>query len=131
MAIRIVQLGTPRGPGEGLRIGAVRYPPRGVPSGQYSKLNYYDAWLPELSPSRSLLNRFRQKGDTPGSWKAFTKSFERELAGPQPRRLLKLLAGLSHGSDFSIGCYCQAERRCHRAVIRKVLRGHGAELDEG
>ena len=128
MAIRIVRLGSPRAKNEGLRIGTVRYPPRGVPKKMHSKLDFYDVWLPELSPSVSLLQRLKRKGSTPASWKSFLASFEKELGRSQQGRIIELLAGLSRSTNFSIGCYCQAEEECHRSVLRKVLIKHGAKV---
>lgn len=128
MAIRIVQLGSPRKKNEGPRIGTVRYPPRGVPKKMHSKLDFFDVWLPELSPSVSLLQRLKRKGFTSTSWKTFLTSFEKELGRSQQDRIVELLAGLSRSSNFSIGCYCQNEKECHRSVLRKVLIKHGAKV---
>jgi uncharacterized protein YeaO (DUF488 family) len=127
MTIRIVRLGSPRGTGEGLRVGTVRRPPRGVPKADFARLDYYDAWLPELAPSAPLVAiALRAEGDR--AWAAFARRYRRELAAPVPSRLLDLLAALSHGTDLSVGCYCQDEARCHRSVLREVLRARGAKV---
>jgi uncharacterized protein YeaO (DUF488 family) len=127
MSIRIVRLGSPRLPGEGLRLGTVRRPPRGVPRADFGRLDYYDVWLPDLAPSAPLVAvALRAEGDR--AWAAFERRFRRELAAPGPSRLLDLLAALSHGTNLAIGCYCQDEARCHRAVLREVLRARGAKI---
>jgi uncharacterized protein YeaO (DUF488 family) len=129
MAIRIVRLGTPRLAGEGLRIGTVRRPPRGVRVEDYAKLDYYDVWLPALSPSAELFKAMRAgAGATDAEWKRLRARFERELAGPETDRLLALLAALSRTADFSVGCYCEDEARCHRSVLREALARRGAVL---
>src|SRR5512147_1965820 len=112
MAIRIVRLGDPRARGEGLRLGTVRHPPRGVPKPELAARDFYDVWLPELAPSAELVKGFRAAGDERG-WAAFARRYRRELAAPERRRLLDLLAALSHHADFSVGCYCADEARCH------------------
>ena len=127
MAIRIVQLGTPRQKGEGLRIGTVRRPPRGVRKEDYARRDYYDVWLPELSPSATLVDVARRQTDAAG-WKRFEQRFVRELARPESARLLDLLAALSRTADFSVGCYCDDEARCHRSILRKVLAARGADI---
>jgi len=127
MAVRIVRLGTARLRGEGLRIGTVRRPPRGVPKSQYAKQNWYDVWFPELAPSARIV-KLAQAAKTEREWAAFVKRYRAELGAPEQRRLLELLAALSHHSDFSVGCYCADESRCHRSVLRMLLREHGARL---
>ena len=122
MAIRIVRLGSPRAPGEGLRLGTVRRPPRGVRKSDYAKLNYYDLWLPDLAPSQKLVTRALK------NWDAIPKLYRREMQVPAAERLLGLLAALSHQTDFSVGCYCEDESRCHRSVLRELLSEHGARL---
>jgi uncharacterized protein YeaO (DUF488 family) len=127
MGIRIVQLGTPRSRGEGLRLGTVRRPPRGVPKSEYASRNYYDVWLPELAPSEPL----RKAGfhaETEREWQRFVKGYRAEMKHPAAARLLDLLAALSHRTDFSVGCYCEDESRCHRSVLRELLREHGAQV---
>jgi uncharacterized protein YeaO (DUF488 family) len=126
MPVRVVRLGTPRQPGEGLRIGTVRRPPRGVKKADYAKENWYDAWLPELSPSEPLV-KLAQRGD-PASWRAFDRRFTAELKRPPAARLLDLLAQLSQHASFSVGCYCEDERRCHRSILRRELKARGAAV---
>lgn len=128
MPIRVVQLGTARLEGEGLRLGTVRRPPRGVPKADYGRRNYYDVWLPDIAPSPELVDEARAAGDSDAAWWRFEKRYRSELKEPPQARLLALLAGLSHTADFSIGCYCEDERRCHRSVLARVLREHGARF---
>ena len=128
MAIRVVQLGSPRARDEGVRIGTARRPPRGVKKEDYARLDYYDVWLPQLSPSAELLHRIKSGTITPAAWKAFERRFLGELAAPDNARLLDLLAALSRSANFSIGCYCEDESRCHRSILRKVLQERGAVL---
>ena len=125
--IRVVRLGTPRGTGEGLRIGTVRFPPRGVRKDNLALENYYDVWFPNLAPSAPLLARAR-KAASDRDWNAFVRRFRAEMNAPEARRTLDLLAALSHESSFSIGCYCEDETRCHRSVLRELLAERGAEL---
>jgi uncharacterized protein YeaO (DUF488 family) len=127
MAIRILQLGTPRADGEGLRLGTVRRPPRGVPKSEFAKRDFYDVWLPMLSPSAGLVTQAQAAGDDK-AWNAFRRKFNAEMAQPEPARVLDLLAALSHQTSFSMGCYCQDERRCHRSVLRELLAQRGAEI---
>ena len=128
MAIRVVQLGSPRTRGEGLRLGTVRRPPRGVPKSEYSSRNFYDVWLPELAPSEELLKTALGGGDARG-WQLFVKRYRAEMKRPAATRLLALLSALSNGTDFSVGCYCPDESRCHRSVLRTLLLEHGARLE--
>ncbi|MFB9068403.1 DUF488 domain-containing protein [Pseudofulvimonas gallinarii] len=128
MTIRIVRLGSPRAPGEGLRIGTVRRPPRGVPKARFAKDNWYDTWLPLLAPSAELV-RQAQDATTPAAWSRFVKRYRSEMGRPEARQALDLLAALSHGSHFSVGCYCEDESRCHRSVLRALLAERGAEVD--
>jgi len=127
MSIRIVQLGTPRGPQEGLRLGTVRRPPRGVPKSQYARRDYYDVWLPNLSPSPELMKQGKASEDEK-SWARFARRFRAEMDAPDASRVLDLLAALSHRTQLSIGCYCDDERRCHRSVLRALLAERGAQL---
>ncbi len=127
MPLRIVRLGTPRHPQEGLRIGTVRRPPRGVPKAEFATRNYYDAWLPLLSPSETLVKEARG-AETEAEWKAFVKAFKAELARPEAQHTLALLAALSKTTHLSVGCYCDEEARCHRSVLRELLLEHGAKL---
>lgn len=127
MAIRIVQLGTPRAAGEGLRLGTVRRPPRGVPKAEFATRDFYDVWLPNLSPSAELVARGLAAEDA-RQWKQFTRKFEAEMRQPDASRVLDLLAAMSHQTSFSLGCYCEDEARCHRSVLRDLLAGRGAEI---
>jgi uncharacterized protein YeaO (DUF488 family) len=127
MPIAIVRLGSPRAPGEGLRLGTVRRPPRGVPKSEFARRDFYDLWLPELSPSAELVKLARSAEDE-ASWKAFARKFRSELERPEAARLLDLLAALSHQTNLSLGCYCEDESRCHRSVLRELLALRGAEI---
>ena len=129
MTIRIVRLGTPRAPCEGLRIGTVRRPPRGVKKADYASKNIYDVWFPNLSPSEPLLKEALQIKDE-GGWKKFKRRFIAEMRLPEAKRDLDLLAALSHHTNFAIGCYCEDETRCHRSILRELLEERGAELME-
>ena len=128
MAIRIVRLGTPRAPGEGLRLGTVRRPPRGVPKAQYASRDFYDVWLPELAPSEELLKAALSARERAG-WQAFVRRYQAEMKRPPAARLLGLLAAFSRNASFSVGCYCDDEARCHRSVLRELLREHGAQIE--
>lgn len=128
MAIRIVRLGTPRAAGEGLRLGTVRRPPRGVRKEDYARLDYYDLWLPDLAPSAELVKLALSPPFTPERWKTFEKSYRREMKEPSAQRFLALLAALSHQTDFSVGCYCENADRCHRSVLRDLLVEQGANI---
>lgn len=127
MSVRIVQLGTPRGIGEGLRIGTVRRPPRGVSKTEYASRNYYDVWLPNLAPSEELLKAGRSAKDE-RAWRSFIKRYRSEMNRPENSRVLDLLAALSHQANLSVGCYCSEEQRCHRSVLRQLLAERGAAL---
>jgi uncharacterized protein YeaO (DUF488 family) len=127
MAVRIVQLGSPRARGEGLRIGTVRRPPRGVPKSEYASRNYYDVWLANLAPSEQLLKAGRSAKDE-ADWRSFSKRYRSEMSRPENSRVLDLLAALSHQANFSVGCYCNDEQHCHRSVLRQLLAEHGASL---
>ncbi len=127
MAIRIVRLGSPRQRGEGLRIGTVRRPPRGVPKSRYAADDWYDAWLPELAPSAAAV-KVAQAADTAKAWTAFVKRYRAEMKAPERQRLLDLLAALSKDTSFSVGCFCAEESHCHRSVLRELLKEHGAVL---
>ena len=129
MALRIVRLGQPREPREGLRIGTVRRPPRGVPKTDYAKRDFYDTWLPDLAPSDALLKTAHAAAQSERSWQAFARKFRAELSRPEAKRLLDLLAALSHETDLSVGCYCEDEARCHRSILRELLASRGAKLD--
>ncbi len=123
MPIRIVRLGTDRAEGEGLRIGTVRRPPRGVPKAEFASRNFYDVWLPELAPSEELLKR-AQAATTDRDWSTFVRRYRAEMK--EQRHLLDLLAALSRSASFSVGCYCENEARCHRSVLRELLADRGA-----
>ena len=127
MTLRVVRLGSPRAAGEGLRLGTVRRPPRGVPKERFAADDWYDVWYPELSPTPELVTR-ALKAETAKDWAAFEKAFRREMDEPAARRTLDLLAALSHGADFSLGCYCEDESRCHRSVLRALLEERKAEI---
>jgi len=127
MAIRIVRLGTPRAPDEGLRIGTVRRPPRGVRKSEFASRNFYDVWYPNLSPSAEVV-ALALSAETDKDWRAFVKRFKSEMAAPGASKSLDLLAALSHTTNFSVGCYCENEARCHRSVLRALLEERGAEV---
>ena len=127
MAIRVVRLGGPRKPGEGLRLGTVRRPPRGVPKAEHASRDFYDVWLPDLAPSEKLVKEALHASDE-RAWRGFAKRYRAEMKRPEAARLLVLLAALSHTSSFSVGCYCAEEARCHRSVLKALLRDRGANL---
>ena len=127
MSILVVRLGSARTPNEGLRIGTVRRPPRGVPKTQFAALDYYDAWLPNLSPSQELVT-LGQRSHDERSWKAFERKFRAEMKKPEAARVLDLLAALSRQTNFSVGCYCEDENRCHRSILRELLVERGANV---
>ncbi len=127
MTVHIVRLGTPRAAREGLRIGTVRRPPRGVPAARFGPDDWYDVWYPVLAPSVPTM-KLAQAARTDREWAAFVRRFRAEMAEPAPSRTLDLLAALSHHADFSVGCYCEEEARCHRSVLRELLAARGAKL---
>ncbi len=127
MTLRIVRLGADRFPGEGLRVGTVRRPPRGVPKSEYSSKNFYDVWLPTLAPSSETV-KFAQRAKNEREWARFMRRYRTEMATPENRATLDLLTALSHQTDFSVGCYCPDESRCHRAVLRALLLERGAKV---
>jgi uncharacterized protein YeaO (DUF488 family) len=127
MAVSIVRLGSARGAREGLRIGTVRRPPRGVPKAEFASRDFYDVWFPNLAPSELLL-KHAQRAETPRQWRAFARAYRREMATVDNRRTLDLLAALSHRTDFAVGCYCEDESRCHRSLLRELLAAHGADV---
>jgi uncharacterized protein YeaO (DUF488 family) len=127
MSIRIVRLGSPRASGEGLRIGTVRRPPRGVPRSEFARRDFYDVWYPDLAPSAETV-ALGQGAGSDREWATFQRRYRREMAAPGPRRTLELLAALSHRTELSVGCYCEDERRCHRGVLRELLRELGASI---
>jgi len=125
MSIQIVRLGTPRLPNEGLRIGTVRRPPRGVPKNAFATQNWYDVWFPNLAPSLETM-KLGQSAWTPAQWSAFTRKYRAEMARPDAQHDLALLAALSQSANFSVGCYCEHEEHCHRSVLRALLTAAGA-----
>lgn len=127
MSIRIVRLGSPRLPDEGTRIGTVRRPPRGVPRSEFARQGWYDVWFPNLAPSVATM-KLGQEAETPAQWKAFTQRYRKEMAVPEARHALALLAALSQQSHFSVGCYCEDEAHCHRSVLRALLAERGARF---
>ena len=127
MAVRVVRLGTPRAKNEGLRIGTVRRPPRGVPKSEFASQDWYDVWFPNLSPSAETV-KLAQSAKTPAQWAAFARKYRAEMATPDNARTLDLLAALSHQTNFSVGCYCEDEACCHRSVLRALLAERGAKF---
>ncbi len=127
MAVRIVRLGSPRHPLEGLRIGTVRRPPRGVPKAEYASRNFYDVWLPTLAPSAELV-RQALAAESDREWDRFVRSYRKEMDAASPRAALDVLAALSHRTDFSVGCYCVEEARCHRSVLRSLFLERSAPV---
>ncbi len=130
MPILIVRLGTPRAPDEGTRLGTVRRPPRGVKREDFSRRDYYDAWVPDLAPSGPIVSWALSEPWTPERWTKYDRIYRREMAKPVPRRLIAMLAAMSVTSNFSVGCYCADETRCHRAILRDLLAGAGAAVLE-
>jgi uncharacterized protein YeaO (DUF488 family) len=128
MALRVVRLGTPRNAGEGLRLGTVRRPPRGVPKSAYAAQDYFDVWLPELAPSAQLFAWVRSKPLTAARWATFARRYRQEMRQPTAQRLIELLAALSADTNFSVGCYCEDESRCHRSILRLLIE---AAQDKG
>lgn len=127
MPVRSVRLGEPRARGEGLRLGTVRRPPRGVPKAEFASRDFYDVWVPDLAPSEPLVKRALQAKDDK-AWRRFVRQYRAEMKRPEARRLLDLLAALSRTSSFSVGCYCADESRCHRSVLKALLVEHGADV---
>ena len=127
MPVSVVRLGSPRSRGEGPRLGTVRRPPRGVPKARFASENWYDVWLPELSPTEATV-KLGQKAETDAQWQAFEKRYAVEMSAATPSRILDTLAALSRDASFSVGCYCESEARCHRSVLRRLLKERGAKL---
>ncbi|MCR3961084.1 DUF488 domain-containing protein [Aeromonas veronii] len=127
MALAIVRLGSPRLPDEGLRIGTVRRPPRGVPKSEFASQHWYDVWFPNLAPSSETM-KLGQGAETPAQWAAFGKQYKAEMAQPAARHDLALLAALSHTTNLSVGCYCEQESRCHRTILKELLVAAGAAI---
>lgn len=128
MVVRVVRLGSARAENEGLRIGTVRRPPRGVPKSRFASQNWYDIWFPNLAPSVETL-KLAQTAKTPAQWAAFARKYRAEMAKPEPSHAIELLAALSHRVNFSVGCYCENESRCHRSVLRALLIEKGAKVE--
>lgn len=128
MVLRIVRLGTTRAADEGLRIGTVRRPPRGVPKTEFASQNWYDVWYPNLAPSVDTM-KMAQQASTPAEWQAFVKRYRAEMGTADASRSLDVLAALSHQTNFSVGCYCEDESHCHRSILRELLREKGAKLE--
>jgi uncharacterized protein YeaO (DUF488 family) len=127
MAIRVVRLGEPRTEGEGVRLGTVRRPPRGVPKSEFSAQNWYDVWFPNLAPTVETM-KLAQQATTPQEWNRFVRRYRAEMAVPERSRTLDVLAALSHHANFSVGCYCADEARCHRSILRALLVERGASV---
>src|SRR3954465_14193863 len=125
MSVRVIRLGTPRLPNEGIRIGTVRRPPRGVPKTQFAKQNWYDVWFPNLAPSVETM-KLGLAAETAAQWATFARKYKAEMARPEAKHDLQLLAALSHTANFSVGCYCENEQRCHRSILKKLLIENGA-----
>lgn len=128
MAIRVVRLGTPRARGEGARIGTVRRPPRGVPKSEFASRDWYDVWFPNLAPGVETM-KLGQEAKTPAQWAAFARKYRAEMAKPEAGHAIELLATLSRQANFSVGCYCEDEARCHRSILRALLVERGAEVE--
>ena len=128
MTVRIVRLGSPRAAGEGLRLGTVRRPPRGVPKANFAKRDWYDVWYPVLAPSVASM-KLGLAADSDKQWKAFARKYRAEMAAPAASQSLDVLAALSHDANFSVGCYCENESRCHRSLLRELLLARGAKLE--
>ena len=128
MVVRIVRLGSARIAGEGTRIGTVRRPPRGVPKAEFARQNWYDVWFPNLAPGAETV-KLAQAAETPAQWAAFAKKYRAEMAAPENAHAIELLAALSHQANFSVGCYCEDEARCHRSILRSLLLEKGAAVE--
>jgi len=126
--IRVVRLGAPRATNEGPRLGTVRRPPRGVKKSDYARRDYYDVWLPDLAPSAPLVSWATSESWSDRRWAQFARRYSAEMRAPGAQRLIALLAALSHAADFSVGCYCEDEARCHRSVLRRLLTEAGAAI---
>jgi uncharacterized protein YeaO (DUF488 family) len=131
VSLRIVRLGSERQPNEGLRIGTVRRPPRGVAKQDYARRDFFDVWLPLLAPSEALLHEIQSTAGDERGWRTFVRKFRREMQKPEAARTLDLLAALSHSTQLSVGCYCADETRCHRSIVRELLRDRGAAFASG
>ena len=128
MVVRVVRLGSARGADEGLRLGTVRRPPRGVPKAEFASRNWYDLWLPTLAPSLETM-KLGQAATTPAQWAEFSRKYRAEMASPEHVHTIRLLAALSRQTNFAVGCYCEDESHCHRSVLRSLLVEQGAQVD--
>ena len=128
MSVRVVRLGSPRHPREGTRLGTVRRPPRGVPKKLFAAQNWYDVWFPNLAPSVETM-KLGLAAETPAQWTSFAKRYRSEMARPGAKHDLEVLAALSHGTNFSVGCYCEDETRCHRSILKQLLIDNGAMVE--
>jgi uncharacterized protein YeaO (DUF488 family) len=129
MSIRVVRLGSPRDPGEGLRLGTVRRPPRGVRKEDYARRDFFDVWMPELAPRAALVSWALSEPFTPKRWARYEKAYRSQMNEPSARRLILLLAALSQQTHFSVGCYCADETKCHRSILRDLLNDAGAKIE--
>lgn len=127
MPVHIVRLGTPRKAGEGVRLGTVRRPPRGVPKERFADDDWYDVWLPTLAPTAELMREGRAS-ETASQWRSFARRFRAQMSDPEAKHVLDVLAALSHSASFSVGCYCEDESRCHRSLLRELLVQRGADV---
>ena len=127
MSVRVVRLGSPRLPDEGVRLGTVRHLPRGVRKSRYAVDDWFDVWLPNLAPTAALISAVKRPVN-PMPWRTFVSRYESEMAKPEPRRVLDALAALSHSANFSVGCYCEDDTHCHRSVLGRILAKHGARV---
>jgi uncharacterized protein YeaO (DUF488 family) len=128
VALRVVRLGTPRAPHEGIRLGTVRRPPRGIPKREFASRDFFDVWLPELAPSAQVVSWALSQPWTDARWRQYTRKYRKEMAEPQARHLIELLAALSKQTNLSVGCYCEDETRCHRSLLRDLLADAGASV---
>ena len=131
MAIRVVRLGRPRAPGEGVRLGTVRRPPRGVPKSEFARRDFYDVWLPELAPSAPTVSWALSEPWTPARWRRYERIYLKEMSAPTARHLIELLAALSASTNLAVGCYCEDASHCHRSLLGRLLADAGATMEEG
>jgi uncharacterized protein YeaO (DUF488 family) len=131
MAIRVVRLGGPRAPGEGVRLGTVRRPPRGVPKSEFARRDFYDVWLPELAPSAPIVSWALSEPWTPARWRRYERIYLKEMRAPAARHLIELLAALSASTNLAVGCYCEDASHCHRSLLGRLLADAGATMEEG
>ena len=126
--MNLVRLGSPRAKDEGLRLGTVRRPPRGVPKAEFARRDFYDVWLPELAPSADVVSEALSEAWTDASWRQFTRTYQKQMRQPHAQHLIAMLAALSHRTNLSVGCYCEDAARCHRTLLKDLLRDAGARL---